>query len=127
MDFSSYVNHLAHPRKEDFTSVYIYSAGKVIWEGSLAEYNDRPDRFNTKQAGVVEKVVNEQTYRIALAEHMRHSANLMAKFKSDLKEEFGVTDHPKADAVYKLAYDYGHGSGLGQIYDYFSDLVDLIT
>lgn len=129
MNFDDYTNRLVYPRKEHFTTVFVYSGGKVKWTGTAREYSELSNPFSTTGVavgGVVEKVVDDAAFKAALTHHMRHSADLMARFKQDLKEEFGVTDNPKADAAFKLAYDHGHGSGLSDIYDYFSDFVQLI-
>lgn len=47
-------------------------------------------------------------------------------YKEDLFAEHGVTNHPKADAVFNLAWDYGHSAGLNEVANYFSEIVTLI-
>ena len=47
-------------------------------------------------------------------------------FKADLFAEHGVTDNPKAERCWELAWEYGHPSGLMEVANYFDDLVDLI-
>lgn len=51
---------------------------------------------------------------------------LYEQFKKDLFEEYGVTNNPKVEQAYSLAYAYGHSCGLNEIQNYFSELVDLI-
>ena len=52
---------------------------------------------------------------------------LYEQFKKDLFEEYGVTNNPKVEQAYSLAYAYGHSCGLNSIESYFSELVDLIV
>lgn len=47
-------------------------------------------------------------------------------WKEDLFEEYGVTDNPKAEKAFNLAYDYGYDCGDQSIETYFSELVELI-
>lgn len=52
--------------------------------------------------------------------------NNLEKFKNDMFECYNVSNHPKADKAYSLAWEYGHSAGLHDIHNYFSDLVELI-
>jgi|WetSurMetagenome_2_1015567.scaffolds.fasta_scaffold802603_2 hypothetical protein len=72
-------------------------------------YND-----NSEQANIQWKAVKEEDNR------------LNGEFVKDLYETFGVTNNPKANKAYALAYDYGHSSGYSEIFNYFADLVELI-
>lgn len=47
-------------------------------------------------------------------------------FMKDLFEEFGVTDNPKKDKCFNLAWRYGHSVGFSEVYNYFSDFIELI-
>jgi hypothetical protein len=47
-------------------------------------------------------------------------------WKKDLFEEYGVTNNPKVEKAYTLAYDYGHSMGYSSIESYFSEFVELI-
>lgn len=38
-------------------------------------------------------------------------ARLSDEFRDDLLADLGLTNHPKADKLYSLAYAYGHSSG----------------
>jgi hypothetical protein len=51
---------------------------------------------------------------------------LEAEFKRDLLDDLGMTDHPKADHLYDLAYQYGHASGYSEIYNYADELAELL-
>jgi hypothetical protein len=49
-----------------------------------------------------------------------------AGFKMKLGIEYEVTDNKKFDECFRLAWDYGHSSGLHEVESYFSELVELI-
>lgn len=51
---------------------------------------------------------------------------LVRVFKEDLEKEFEVEGHPRSEKLFELAWDYGHSSGLSEVLNYYSDLVDLI-
>jgi len=51
---------------------------------------------------------------------------LIEEFKKDLFQEFEVTDNPKAEKCYRLAWEHGHSSGLADVASYFGDFVELI-
>jgi hypothetical protein len=48
-------------------------------------------------------------------------------FKRDLLADLGIADHPKADRLFELAWDYGHASGYSEVYNYALELVDLLN
>ena len=52
---------------------------------------------------------------------------LYEQFKVDLKEDLGITDHPKAETLFDLAWEYGHSGGYREVYNYALDLVDLLV
>lgn len=51
---------------------------------------------------------------------------LKAEHKAKMAIEHELVDHPKLDAVYQLAWDYGHASGFGEVESYFSELAKLV-
>lgn len=51
---------------------------------------------------------------------------LLSQFKKDLIAEFRLTDHPKADLCYDLAWSEGHASGLHEVVMYFERFSELI-
>jgi len=51
----------------------------------------------------------------------------MDAFKNDMEEIFKVKGNPKAEKLWKLAWDFGHGSGLREVLNYYSDFVELIN
>ena len=47
-------------------------------------------------------------------------------FKADLLAEHGLTDHPKAQAIYRLAWEHGHAGGLSEVVNYFIEFAELV-
>lgn len=47
-------------------------------------------------------------------------------FKTDFLAEFGVTDNPKSELCYEIAWRDGHAEGLEAVYHEFEELVELI-
>jgi lipopolysaccharide biosynthesis regulator YciM len=60
------------------------------------------------------------------AERREESNRLVAEHKAKMAAEYGLVDHPKLDAVYQLAWDYGHAAGFGEVESYFSELAKLV-
>lgn len=59
--------------------------------------------------------------------HREEEARLNALFKADLEAEYGTTAHPRAGRLFELAWGMGHANGYGEVYDYYGELVTLIT
>jgi len=68
---------------------------------------------------------NENLKKLQI-EYGNENARLGDEFIKDLEEEFGVTGHPKAGKLYSIAYSHGHSSGYSEVYNYYSEFVELI-
>lgn len=112
-----------YPNKDEFTDVFVYSKGKVVWQGPFLEYKDRANDF---KGMLVEKAVNEAGFMMQRQTYGAEQSRLEQEFKSDLFEMHGVTYNPKAEKCYGIAYDYGHSAGFEEVAGYFDTLVDLI-
>lgn len=144
---------LIYPNKREFTTLYVYYRGEVIatidttniaitatildarleelgidvGSKGLTENIDKlPGELST--LGVtVEKAVNTEAFKHAQEQYRGIIGERIDEFRKELYEYYGVTDNPKADAVYDKAYDRGHSAGYGEVSSYFGDLVDLIV
>jgi len=112
-----------YPSKDEFTNVFVYSKGRVVWQGSFIEYKARLSEFNGM---LVEKTVNEEGLKAQRVAYVVEQSRLEQEFKADLFKETGVTGHPKANKCYGIAYDYGHHAGFEEVASHFDTLVDLI-
>ncbi len=143
---------LSYPQKKEFTTLYVYHRGTVlaiinatniveeatILDAKLEELgiavgnkglpeniSELPQKLFSLGV-VVEKVVNTDVYRMAKDGHDTIIRARVSEWKKELYEYYGVTDNPKADAVYEKAYDRGHSYGYGEVSSSFGNLVDLI-
>lgn len=60
------------------------------------------------------------------AAYIEEGTRLNEAFRTALFEEYDVTNNPKVEQCYSLAYEFGHGSGHNEVAIYFADLVVLI-
>ncbi len=122
-DFDEYKTKLPYPKKVEYTTVYAYRKGKLLFEGSAETWKKVSDEYDT---AVVEKDFNDVAFKDELEAYRRDSARLMTQFKQDLFDEFDVGGH-KAEKAYELAWERGHSSGFYAVYDEFEELIDLIS
>ena len=126
-DFKYYEKpQVTYPKKEDYTTYYVYDKGKVVWEGFHSNFEDRNAATRAYPNSVIQKVVNEEAYKAHKIQYAEEVHKLREEFINDLFEYYGVKDNPKREAAYALAYEYGHANGYSEIDNYFSDLVNLI-
>jgi len=48
------------------------------------------------------------------------------RFTKDLYAKYGVSDNPKRDKAYSIAWEMGHAYGYSEVESHFSDIVALI-
>ena len=144
---------LIYPTKEDYARIYVYFRGNVlanITTGNIGEEAKRLDEYlatqdihtgimglshnfskikvELKKLGLtIETDIDQDALSYAKNEYGAAISKRIDAFRKELYEYYGVTDNPKADAVYDKAYDHGHSAGFGEVAAYFGDLVDLIV
>lgn len=117
-------NPLSFPSKKDYTTVYAYLSGRVLWQGSARDWPNAKDVLTSGY--VAEMVVDEEGLTAARRAYGSEQTRLEKEFKQDLFELHGVTGHPKAERCYALAWERSHSSGLEEVANCFDDFVDLI-
>lgn len=65
-------------------------------------------------------------FRIAQAKYNTETSRLEEQFRKDALEDVGLTGHPKADKAYSFAWEHGHSSGLGEVYQWLDDIADIL-
>ena len=85
---------------------------KMPYETSKFSLNDSEEQIRQRQ----------DEHRAWTLEQMR----LEGLFKQDALKDVGLEGHPKAHAAYGLAWEYGHASGLYDVYVHLLDLADLL-
>lgn len=111
MNFDKYLSTMNYPIKtakpympKDFTS------------GEVREYADKFAKWKKDLTKYTEKI----------AEYREDQRNKYELFKQDLFEELEITNNPKKEKLFAIAWEYGHSSGLEEVYNYAIDLVELI-
>jgi hypothetical protein len=124
MDYSKYQNTLPFPKRTDFTKVFVYDKGYMIFEGSYAEFIE----FKKKAPPgfVRQERIDEEKYKALVLAYHKHNGELEDLFKKDLFEENGVTDNPKAEKAFEIAWEERHSGGLSDVACFFSRLTELI-
>jgi hypothetical protein len=114
-----------YPNKKDYITFYAYDKGECL--------DIRPNFYTSKKQvegdypnAVIQEVLDKEAYEAHRKEYNDESAKLHQEFKNDLFEEFGVSDNPKRNKCFDLAWEHGHPSGYEEVYNYFGDFVDLI-
>ena len=125
-DFNYYeTTSITYPRSTDYTTYYVYDKGKTIWHGSYNEYKNNKD-VSFPKGFTFQKIVDSDALKEHAAKYREEYNRLLREFKEDLFEEFGVSQNPKREQCYSLAYEDAHSYGLESVYDKFSELVELI-
>lgn len=74
-----------------------------------------------------DKYVNKVPYtKETRKEYKAEELRLLEEFKKDLLDEFGLTNHPKADKFWEIVWDMGHAYGLSDVYSYADQLYVLL-
>ena len=120
MNFSDYENKLPYPSKSDFTTTYYYEHGQCVFQVGPGE--EVPENLH---GFVKEVVLDKDAYFAKVEERKAEGRRLREKFKSDLFDDLGIADNPKADLLFNLALEYGD-KDIIRIYDYAFELVVLI-
>jgi hypothetical protein len=68
-------------------------------------------------------------YRLESGEYDKrrhHEPEFIASVRNDLEQAFEVSGHPKADLLWRMAWDRGHSSGLTDVGYAYLELVKLV-
>ena len=68
----------------------------------------------------------KEEYKNATHEYRKENGRLFEEFKKDLFADLDITDNPKAEKLFSIAWEKGHSSGYREVYNEALDLVDLI-
>jgi hypothetical protein len=126
--FDYYSNNTeVYPERREYTGVFVYDKGKLIWQGSLNVYSQVLESLKRNHPNyVIQKFVHEDAYKEQRTKWNIENTRLYNEFKRDLFEEFGVENHPKREIVFEMAWERAHSSGYYEVYLAFEDLVELI-
>ena len=114
-----------HPLKKDHTTLYAYDKGELLWFGPLNEKSETT-LLQEYPGCVIQRVFDKKGYDGEVCTHYTERRCLEKEFEDDLFEEFGVTDNPKKGMCLASARNWSATDDHSQVYDAFSDLVNLI-
>lgn len=120
--YESYKEKVPFPSKSDFTVIYGYSAGKVVFEVSPKELTSELQN----KAATTETVLDKEAFNAAMSAYRAETSRVYKQFHDDLLEEYDVTEHPKAELCFDKAWERGHSNGFESVFNAFDDLVELI-
>lgn len=148
-DFKYYGSNPYHyPNKDDYKRYNVYKEDQVlrIDVSSIEDVYEIPEvaevisgksfpkhQYKTcvfdlcsKHKIVIFEYYDNDLYLDHKKQYNEESGKRHDEFINDIFEEFHVTDNPKRDKCFSLAWEYGHSSGYSEVYNHFSDLVELI-
>jgi hypothetical protein len=102
-----YASKPKHPlllgNKPTAEEMKIYSEALLVYEKELQEYETKDDFYRTE------------------------SGRLWSLLEDKVKEDSGLNDIPEQyrSKVYSYAYELGHSSGYGEVYNYLCNLVNI--
>lgn len=68
----------------------------------------------------------ERVYRAGVTAYRKAENEAVARFEEALADEFGLTNHPKRNKVWNMAWENGHSCGLTEVLGYYEDYADLV-
>jgi hypothetical protein len=118
-----------YPNKKDYITFYVYDKGVCICEEKSGPLISSLTISGLKQKypnAVIQEVLDKEGFKEHKKQYGEETHKLHEEFVNDLFEEFGVSDNPKRDKAFELAWEKGHANGLEEVYNEFYDLVELI-
>lgn len=95
---------------------YSLGPGEPVDEDRMTVREAREHKELIKQKGIAQRRANQE-----------ENGRLMAKFKADLEECHGLVGHPKAAALWRMAWDRGHSSGWREVAYCYDELTELVS
>lgn len=69
---------------------------------------------------------NDLTEKRSFTERRAEESKQRDEHKARLELQYGITNHPKADLLYQLSWDFGHFAGFDEVTGYYSQFVELL-
>ena len=116
---------IPYGNKLDYITFYVYDKGEVIGKFMAFERSKKSAKEQYPNA-VIQEVLDEDNYEEHRRRYNEETQRLAQEFQDDLFYEFGVSDNPKRHKCFDLAWENGHAHGHSEVYNHFSDYVELI-
>lgn len=110
MIFDAYKNPLPYPSKRSFTRIFWYKGGRVVARQDPGDQapkildEDLP-AYGPLSGALKEEVVDRDGFFRAREAYQQESNRLREQFKHDLFEDLGILGHPKAEKLFKMAWE----------------------
>lgn len=97
-------------------------AGKYNYKPypEFGNYDLTKSEYDPHNQKVKEKFISD------IEEVLRYNTSIGEKFKKDLIESFELSEHPKAEKAFRLAWIECGYLGYEEVYYYFAELADLM-
>jgi len=115
MDYEQYKNTDPYP---DRPAKPVLPSSKVK-PATPSEYRAYAAQLEEYEKAMVE-------FRAALAVWNKKQGGLEDQFKVDALREAGLEGHPKADIVYRKAWEHGHASGLSDVVYWLQEFAEVV-
>ena len=112
-------NPIPHKSHVDFSTTHYYKEGKLIKTLPSSE-------FPNFDFSVKETVIDREAQKSHQVKCRAEESRLYEEFKSDLFEDLGITDNPKREKLFSLAWEIGRSTGYSDVYSVACGLVELI-
>lgn len=125
MNFTKYNNTYPYPSKADFTTTYYYKGGELVATSTAHDFKHLIPEVELKDC-VKEVDFDKDAFNLERNNYHTTSADLSLQFKADLADELGLTNHPKWDKLFEIAWEEEHDCGYEAVYNYASTLAELL-
>lgn len=121
-EYAERMRSVLYPQRSAYYTHFLYKNGKLekTVEGELGD-------IDTKKYGAYERIFDEERYKADRQASIAKSNEIENEFKQCLFEYLGIENHPKRHALYSLAYEYGHGSGMEEVCSHAESLAELLV
>lgn len=114
MDYSKYVNHKTLPSA-------VYDEKKELKQLKKLVSLSPAQSLRIQE---LEQIIEDYDNQWGI--YQQEENRLYNLWKSDLYSEYEVTNNPKVEQAFQLAWDYGHACGYEEVERYFMDFAELI-
>jgi len=121
--YQSYVDGVSFLLRSDFTTIYAYHKGKVVFSGTLTEWNETE---NKNEAFTIEKIFDEKEYKKERAIFDTKLRKACEKWKEDIFKEAGaIIGNKQHEALWNRIYSDYHSIAdevPNKFIEYFEDI-----
>ena len=125
MNFAKYTNTYPYPSKADFSTTYYYKFGELVAvsKGGFIDHIKPEINMEDCVKGVS---FRRADYLLELSKHSKAGHDAQLQFKADLADELGLTNHPKFNKLFDIAWEEEHDGGYEAVYNYADTLSELL-